>query len=49
MKTPDSQTAALELTGGRGSDHILEITGGDNVRRYPGDRARRPDIDDRPA
>jgi NADPH:quinone reductase-like Zn-dependent oxidoreductase len=31
--TPDWQTAVLELTGGRGADHILEMTGGDNLRR----------------
>jgi NADPH:quinone reductase-like Zn-dependent oxidoreductase len=31
--TPDWQHAVLELTGGRGADHILEMTGGDNVQR----------------
>ncbi|ABE36853.1 zinc-binding dehydrogenase family protein [Paraburkholderia xenovorans LB400] len=31
--TPDWQHAVLELTGGRGADHILEMTGGDNVER----------------
>jgi len=31
--TPDWQHAVLELTGGRGADHILEMTGGSNVER----------------
>jgi NADPH:quinone reductase-like Zn-dependent oxidoreductase len=31
--TPEWQHAVLELTGGRGADHILEMTGGDNVER----------------
>jgi NADPH:quinone reductase-like Zn-dependent oxidoreductase len=30
---PEWQHAVLELTGGRGADHILEMTGGDNVER----------------
>jgi NADPH:quinone reductase-like Zn-dependent oxidoreductase len=32
-KTPNWQTAVLELTDGRGADHILEMAGGENVRR----------------
>lgn len=31
--TPEWQHAVLELTAGRGADHILEMTGGDNVER----------------
>lgn len=31
--TPDWQHAVLELTNGRGADHILEMTGGNNVER----------------
>ena len=31
--TPDWDAAVLELTGGRGADHILELAGGDNVAR----------------
>lgn len=30
---PDWQAAVLELTGGRGADHILEMAAGDNVAR----------------
>jgi NADPH:quinone reductase-like Zn-dependent oxidoreductase len=30
---PDWQSSVRELTGGRGADHILEMAGGDNVRR----------------
>jgi len=31
--TPDWQQEVLALTGGRGADHILEMTGGENVAR----------------
>lgn len=31
--TPDWSVAALELTNGRGVDHVLEIVGGDNLRQ----------------
>ncbi len=31
--TPDWQHEVLKITGGRGADHILEMTGGDNVER----------------
>lgn len=31
--TPEWQTAVLDLTEGRGADHILEMAGGDNLRR----------------
>jgi NADPH:quinone reductase-like Zn-dependent oxidoreductase len=31
--TPDWSVAALELTGGRGLDHVLELIGGDNLRQ----------------
>ncbi|WP_244788321.1 zinc-dependent alcohol dehydrogenase family protein [Cupriavidus pauculus] len=31
--TPDWQEAVRELTGGRGAEHILEMAGGDNLRR----------------
>lgn len=31
--TPDWQNAVLDLTDGRGADHILEMTGGDNIER----------------
>jgi NADPH:quinone reductase-like Zn-dependent oxidoreductase len=30
---PDWQSSVRELTGGRGADHLLEMAGGDNVRR----------------
>ncbi|PXW24748.1 zinc-dependent alcohol dehydrogenase family protein [Paraburkholderia caballeronis] len=30
---PDWQHAVLDLTGGRGADHILEMAGGDNLAR----------------
>jgi len=32
-RVPEWQSAVLELTDGRGADHILEMAGGDNVRR----------------
>jgi len=32
-RVPEWQAAVLELTGGRGADHVLEMAGGDNVRR----------------
>ncbi len=32
-KTPDWDKEVLALTNGRGADHILEMTGGDNVQR----------------
>lgn len=32
-KTPDWQSAVREITAGRGADHILEMAGGENVRR----------------
>jgi NADPH:quinone reductase-like Zn-dependent oxidoreductase len=31
--TPDWHTAVLELTDGRGADHVLEMAGGDNLGR----------------
>ncbi|MDB6141335.1 MAG: putative Zinc-containing alcohol dehydrogenase [Pseudomonas sp.] len=31
--TPDWHTAVLELTEGRGADHVLEMAGGDNLGR----------------
>lgn len=31
--TPDWDKAVLELTGGQGADHILEVVGGENVAR----------------
>jgi NADPH:quinone reductase-like Zn-dependent oxidoreductase len=31
--TPEWQHAVLKMTGGRGADHILEMTGGENVER----------------
>ncbi len=31
--TPDWSNAALELTDGRGADHVLELIGGDNLRQ----------------
>jgi NADPH:quinone reductase-like Zn-dependent oxidoreductase len=31
--TPEWQTAVRELTDGRGADHVLEMAGGDNLRR----------------
>ncbi len=31
--TPDWHTAVRELTGGRGAEHILEMAGGDNMRK----------------
>lgn len=31
--TPEWSAAALELTGGRGMDHVLELIGGDNLRQ----------------
>src|SRR5450830_457506 len=31
--TPEWQTAVLELTEGRGADHVLEMAGGDNLGR----------------
>ena len=31
--TPDWEKAVLELTGGQGADHILELVGGDNLGR----------------
>jgi NADPH:quinone reductase-like Zn-dependent oxidoreductase len=31
--TPEWQTAVLELTAGRGADHVLEMAGGENLRR----------------
>jgi len=31
--TPEWQTAVLELTDGRGADHVLEMAGGDNLGR----------------
>ncbi|MDY7559852.1 NAD(P)-dependent alcohol dehydrogenase [Pseudomonas sp. 10B1] len=33
MARPDWQNAVLELTAGRGADHILEMAGGDNLGR----------------
>jgi 2-desacetyl-2-hydroxyethyl bacteriochlorophyllide A dehydrogenase len=32
-KQPDWDEAVKELTGGRGADHVLEMAGGDNLRR----------------
>jgi NADPH:quinone reductase-like Zn-dependent oxidoreductase len=32
-KTPDWHKKVIELTGGRGADHILEMAGGDNFAR----------------
>lgn len=32
-RTPDWDKVVLELTGGRGADHILELVGGDNLGR----------------
>lgn len=32
-RVPEWQSAVLALTDGRGADHILEMAGGDNVRR----------------
>lgn len=32
-QTPDWEKAVVELTGGRGADHILEMVGGDNLGR----------------
>ncbi|NTX09845.1 NAD(P)-dependent alcohol dehydrogenase [Myxococcus sp. CA056] len=32
-QTPDWEKAVVELTGGRGADHILEMVGGDNLAR----------------
>lgn len=34
--TPDWEKAVLEVTGGRGADHILELAGGDNLARSVG-------------
>ena len=34
--TPDWEKAVLEVTGGRGADHILELVGGDNLARSVG-------------
>lgn len=31
--TPDWEAAVLEMTGGRGVDHVLELVGGDNLAR----------------
>lgn len=31
--TPDWAQAVLDLTGGRGADHVLEMVGGDNLNR----------------
>lgn len=32
-RVPDWHTAVLELTGGRGAEHVLEMAGGDNLAR----------------
>jgi len=33
VRQPDWDEAVRELTGGRGADHVLEVAGGDNLRR----------------
>lgn len=38
--TPHWSVAALELTGGRGVDHVLELIGGDNLRQSAAALAR---------